>query len=147
MLIRRVAAVIVASALVGLALAGWSNPAQSESRRDGASASITVRCFVGPPNPPYRSGSTLRGFGAIACDGPVFLGIRVCIARNGVKWECSPSFTGYRNTYRPAFSTSWSVGSTGCVRGIYYSTVVEVTAQAANIALKSKESVQTRPCG
>jgi len=77
----------------------------------------------------------------------VLLGIRVCIARNGVKWECSPSFTTYKNTLGPAFSTSWSVISNGCPRGIYFSTVVEVTAKAANIAVKSKESVRTRPCG
>lgn len=108
---------------------------------------MTVHCFVSPPNPPTRSGSVVHGFGAGVCDAPVIIGIRVCIARNGVRWECSPGFASYHSPPGPALSTSWSINSSGCVHGISYSTVVEFTARAANIAQRTKESPHVRVCG
>lgn len=142
---RRVALTVVA---VLLGAAAFLLPHDAAGSDDpGAQASVTIHCFLGPPPTPTHSGSIVHGFGAASCDGPVLLGIKVCIARNGVRWECSPGFATYHRSAGPALSISWAVNSTGCVRGIYYSTVVELTAQAANIAQRTKESPRVRICG
>lgn len=138
-------ALIALVALLGLGALLFSH--DSASADSDAKASVTIHCFLGPPPPPTRSGSIVHGFGAASCDGPVLLGIKVCIARNGVRWECSPGFYTYHRSAGPAFSISWAVNSTGCVRGVYYSTVVELTAQAVNIAQRTKESPRVRSCG
>ena len=144
-LLRRSWLALVAILAIGCVLV----PGTGASDGDGgdASASVTIYCYVSPPGQPTRTGSVLHGFGAAVCDGPVSMGIRVCIARNGVRWECAPGFTTYHSPPGLAFSTSWTVNSTGCVRGIVYSTVVEFTARAANIAQRTKESPRVRMCG
>jgi hypothetical protein len=143
--LRKSGLALLAIVVVGCALAPGLG-ASSASGGD-ASSSATIYCYVSPPGPPTRNGSVVHGFGAASCDGPVVMGIKVCIARNGVRWECAPGFTSYHSPPGIAFSTSWSVNSSGCVRGISYSTVVEFTARAANVAVRTKESPHVRICG
>lgn len=116
-------------------------------RRAGDTAQVSnvvVTCFIAVPQPPSRSGSSLTSFGAVGCLAPVTLGIRVCVARSGVKIGCSPGAASYQFTY--SAYTSGRVSVPGCSSGASYATIVDVEGRASNISRNSKISLARRLC-
>jgi len=116
-------------------------------RRAGDTAqvsNIVVTCFIAVPQPPSRSGSSISSFGGVGCVAPVTLGIRVCVARSGVKIGCSPGAASYQYTY--SAYTSGRVSIPGCSVGASYATIVDVEARASNVFRNSKISLARRLC-
>jgi hypothetical protein len=105
-----------------------------------------IFCFIAQPLPPSLnpSGGSMTAFGAVGCTGPVALGIRVCIEREGVPVTCAPSTSTYKWVF--GATNSYWANRPGCKQGARYSTKVDVEARANNVSKNSKESIGKRLC-